>query len=203
MQVAQRHGYRFAVQHGRGLGQFRRCLKFSLRGNDLGSASTFRFRLGRDGALHLLRQVDLLDLDLRHFDTPHLGLFVEDRLKSSIQLGALREKVVQLHFAKHRAEAGLRGLLHGVPKVLDRDDCLVGVGDQKVDDRIHFERDVVARDDILCWDVPGDDAKRDLYELVDRPEDEHKPRTLFVLHRLAQPKDDAAFVLPQDVDAPR
>jgi hypothetical protein len=165
------------------------------------SSCALGFGLGRDRPLHLLRQVHLLDLHLGHLDAPGLGLLVEDGLEPHVELLALREEVIQLDLAQHGAERRLRRLFHGEPGILDLDDGLGGADDGEVDHGIHFQRDVVPRDDVLRPDLPGHDAQGYPDEGVDGSDDEHEARPPLAAEQSAQAKDDHAIVLAQDVQA--
>ena len=118
LQVAElnRGGLRF--EHLRGLGQLRRRLRFALRVNHLGAALAFRLRLPADGALHLLRDIDLLDFHLRYLNTPGLGILVKDHLQLAVYLFALGEDLVELKLPDDAAQRGLRLLRSGVEIIL-------------------------------------------------------------------------------------
>src|SRR5690606_15190112 len=75
------------------------------------------------------------------------------------------------------------------------------VADPEVDHGVHLDRDVVPRDHVLRRDVESDDPQRDLDHSVDAEGDqEDQPRTLRALES-AEPKDDAALVLPEYLQA--
>jgi regulator of protease activity HflC (stomatin/prohibitin superfamily) len=137
--LAQRDGHRLAVEHGCRFSQLGRGLELAFGRDDLRSSLAFRLGLGRNRPLHLLWQVDLLDLDLGDFDAPTLRLLVENRLEPHVQLLPLRQEIVQLDFAEHRTQAGLGRLLHGVPNILDLDDGLGGANHSEVDDGIDLQ----------------------------------------------------------------
>src|SRR5439155_13086190 len=68
LQVAQLHRRGLAPDDRRGLGEARRRLVLALGVDDFGAALALGLGLARDGALHLLGQVDVLDLDLADLD---------------------------------------------------------------------------------------------------------------------------------------
>jgi hypothetical protein len=76
---------------GNDLSRFRQArsrLKFALCIDDVGPPLAFGFCLSRHGALHLLRQVDVLHLDRRDFDPPIFQIpsnLVGDRWGSSVE----------------------------------------------------------------------------------------------------------------------
>src|SRR5258705_502857 len=72
--------------------------------DDLGAALALGLRLARDGALHLLGQVHVLDLDGRDLDPPRLGLAVDDLLERLVLLLALRQQLVELGLAQNRTQ---------------------------------------------------------------------------------------------------
>ncbi len=65
----------------RGVGQPLRRLELALGVDHLRALLALRLGLLRHRALHLLRQVDLLDLDRAHLHAPRLGLLVDDLLE--------------------------------------------------------------------------------------------------------------------------
>ena len=128
-------------------------------------------------------------------------MLVENGLQAGVQLLALRQEIVELHFAQHRSKSGLRRLLHRVPEVLHLDDRLGRARDAIVDDGVDLQRHVVARDDVLRRHVPRHDAQGDFDDLVDWPEDEDQARSLFFLQHATQAEHDGALVFPHDVEA--
>ena len=90
--------------------------------DDLGALLALGLGLPRHGALHLLRQVDVLDLDHRHLDAPGIGVRVDDLLQRGVELLALRQQLVELRLAEHGAQRRLRQLRGRVQVVLDLDD---------------------------------------------------------------------------------
>ena len=76
------------------------------------------------GAAHLLGQVDLLHLDGGDLHAPGLGVPVDDLLELPVDLVALREQVVELHLAEHRAQRGLGELAGGEEEVGDLEEGL-------------------------------------------------------------------------------
>jgi hypothetical protein len=72
--------------------------------------SPLRFRLPRNRALHLLREIDVLHLDRRHLDAPGVGAAIEDVLKLEIQPIPFGEEVVELRLAENAPESRLSEL---------------------------------------------------------------------------------------------
>ena len=110
LQITQLDRRRFLLQHGRGLGQLGRRLKFAFGGDDLGAALALRLGLPGDGALHILRDIYLLHLNLGYLDTPRLGILVKDLLQLGVNLFALRKDGVQFELSDQAAQRGLRQL---------------------------------------------------------------------------------------------
>lgn len=66
---------------GEALGGF----EFAFSVNDLRATFALRFRLTRDGPLHLLRQVYILDSHGGDFDAPRFRLLIDDPLEIHIE----------------------------------------------------------------------------------------------------------------------
>ena len=130
----------------------------------------------RHCAQHRLRQVDLLHFDVDDFHAPRLGVLIEDGLHSRVQRIAMREQTVELHFAEDRAECGLGELRRLVAVVEDFDHRAPRLDHAKEDDRVHLQRDVVARDDVLRRDLECFLPQRDANHAVDRREDQKDSR---------------------------
>src|SRR5215470_5087936 len=118
LQITQLDRHRLLLQRRGRFGQLRRGLELAVRVNDFRAALALRLRLAGDGALHLLRNIDLLDLYLRYLDTPRLRILVKDYLQLRVYLFALGEDLVQFELAQHAAQIGLRKLGSGIQVVL-------------------------------------------------------------------------------------
>ena len=70
--------------------------EFSLGVDDFRSPFPLRFRLLRQSPLHLLRKIDVFDLDIGDLDSPGFSLFINDFLQVQVDLIPLGQKVVQL-----------------------------------------------------------------------------------------------------------
>lgn len=123
--------------------------EFFLRVNDLRATFALRFRLTRDGLLHLLWQVYILDFYCGDFDAPGFRLLIDDPLEIGIDLIPFREKVVELALSQHATERGLRHHGCGVQVVFHLDNRALLVYHPEVDSGIHLDGDVVFRNDIL------------------------------------------------------
>src|SRR5215510_3056791 len=200
LQVAELHRLRLLGEQLRGLEQRLRRLLLPLGMDHLRPTLALGLGLARDRADHRLVQVDVLDLDVRHLDAPGIGLRVEDALDVEVELLPLGEHLVELVLAEHRAQRGLRELVRRGEEIFDLDDRLLGVDHPEEHDRVHLDRHVVARDDVLARHVEDDDPQVDLDHLLDPAHDEHQPGPLD-LPEPAEHEDDAALVLAQDAQA--
>ena len=86
----------------------------------------------------------MLDLHVRHLDTPGGGLLVEDGLDVGIKPLPLRQHIVQLVLAQYRAQRRLRQLAGGLKEVLYLDDGTFRVDHPEIQHRVHLHRHVVA-----------------------------------------------------------
>ena len=83
---------------------------------------------------------------------------------------------------------------------LDFDDRPARIHDPEVDDGVDLHRHVVAGDDVLRRHVHDDRAQADAHHAVDRREHEDDAGPLRLRQQLAEPEDDGALVLVQDLD---
>ena len=113
--------------------------------------------------------------------TPHGdGVLVEDGLQPHIELLALAQQLVQLDFAQHAAQRGLRQLRRGIQEVGHLHDGQARIDHAEIDHRVHLHGDVVARDDILRRDFERVDAQRNPHDAVDGREYQNHARALWV-----------------------
>src|SRR6266404_3153112 len=199
LQVAQLHRLRALREHGGGLLQLFGGLQLAFGVDHLGAPLALGFGLARDGAHHRLVQVDVLDLDVGDLDAPGVGLRVEDSLDVEIELLALRQQLVELVLAQHRAQRGLRQLAGGLQEVDHLDDRVLRVDDAEIDHRVHLHRDVVARDHVLRRHVEHHGAQVDAHHLLDHRDDDDQPRPFHGLET-AEQEHHGALVLAQDLD---
>ena len=87
--------------------------------NNFGAPLALGFGLARNGADHLIGQIHLLDLDHGYFHAPGSGVLIECGLELEVEFFALAEQLIQLHFAEHAAQRGLRQLRGGVQIIGD------------------------------------------------------------------------------------
>src|SRR5580658_3823248 len=146
LQIAKLDGRRLLLQNLRRIRQFCRGFKLALGVNNLGPALALCLRLLGDGALHVLRNIDLFDLNLRYLDTPRLRILVKDLLQLGVNLFALGEDGVQFKLAYQAAKRRLSELGSCVQIILDLREGKICIHHAKIADGVYLHRDVVARD---------------------------------------------------------
>src|SRR5216117_3591533 len=183
-----------------------RRLELAVRVDDLGPPLALGLRLLRHRALHVLRQIDLLDLHGRDLDAPGLGVLVDDPLELLVDLVTRREEVVELDLAEDAPERRLRDLRGRVEIVLHRDHRPLRVHDAEVDDRADLERDVVACDHVLGRDVEGDGLEAHFDHPVDERHEQDESRAVPLPagvedrpRAAPEPEDDGPLVLAEDL----
>src|SRR5438034_4276145 len=199
LQVAQLHRLRLLREHPRRLQQFLGCLQLALGVDDLGATLALGLGLAGDRAHHGFIEVDLLDFDRRDLDAPGIGLRVEHLLDGEVQLFALGEQLVQRVLAQHRAQRSLREIARRGIVLLDLDHRLGRIDDAKVNDRIDFYRDVVARDHVLWRYIHHDRTQIDAHPLLDPWNDEDQPGALD-FPEAAEHEHHAALVFAQNLE---
>lgn len=122
LEIAQLQCDGIPTDHVGRIGEALRGFEFVLRVNDLRATFTLRFRLTRDGPLHLLRQVYILDFHGGDFDAPRFRLLIDDPLEIRIDLFPFREKVIELALSQYATERGLRHHGCGMQVVFHLDD---------------------------------------------------------------------------------
>jgi len=103
LQVTQLKGNRLLVYDAGCLCQFRCCLAFAVRVDNLGSLLTFRFGLLGHSPLHFLGQIDLFDLHEAHLDAPCIRMLIKNRLELDIECLSPAQQIVQINLAEHGA----------------------------------------------------------------------------------------------------
>src|SRR5437867_6171437 len=125
---------------------------------------------------------------------------VDDGLEDRVDLLPVHEQLVELGLAEHGPQRGLRELARGVEIVLDLVHRPHGVPHLHVEDGVHLDRDVVARDHVLRGDVHRHDAQGHLLHAGEQRRQEDEPRPLCA-PQAAEEEVDAAFVLAQHAEA--
>src|SRR4030095_1293327 len=80
LEVTELQGRGLFADDLRRIRQLLRGLKLTVRMNHLGPSLALRLRLFGHGPLHLLRKIDMLQLDKHDFNSPGFGLGVQDLL---------------------------------------------------------------------------------------------------------------------------
>ncbi len=163
-----------------------------------------RFSRSASACLAIARNIDsgistCLTSTLVTFTPQGAVCVIENALQPQINLVAMRQQFVEFLFAQHRAQSGLRKLRSLVGVIRDFDHRLVGIDHAQKNDRVHFERDVVARDDVLRRNLQRFLPQRNPHHAVDGGEDQNHSRTLG-RDQASQPEDDAALIFGQDLD---
>src|SRR5262249_4521330 len=87
-----------------------------------------------------------------------------------------------------------------IEKILHFDDGALGVEDAEVDDGVHFDGDVVSRDDVLWWHVQDDGAQAYADHPVDRAKHQDDSGAFRVRQQLSHAKDHASFIFVENFD---
>jgi hypothetical protein len=149
---------------------------------------------------HGFGHIDLLDLDRDHLDAERSSVTVDDGLDALVELLAMGEKLVEIHFAEDGAQ-GCLGELRGLVDVVgDLDDGANRIDDTQRDDCVDLECDVVAGDDILRGNFHGFLAQADANDLVNRTEDPDDSWSCSVGANASETEDDSTLVLLEDLD---
>src|SRR5208282_4685269 len=182
-------------EDGGSFSQFCGGLEFAVGVDDLGAALAFRFGLAGNGALHVLRDVHLLQLHLGDFDAPGLGVLIEDVLELFVHFVAFGKDGVELELAANAAQGGLGELRGGVHVILGAREGQIGVDHLEVADGVDLCRDVVLRDDVLRGHVERFDLHGNAIERVNRPNHDGEAPGLGSVQHDAEAQDHAVFPL--------
>ena len=185
------------------LGGFRQALRgleFPLRCDYLRTPFAFGLGLRRDRALHVLRQVDILELDQHHLDAPRLGLRVDHFLNFRVELLALAQQIVELGLAANRSQRRLRKLHRAVQVVAHLGHRPRRIDHAKVKHRADFDRDVVTRDYVLRRNVECHRAQVDSHGALQNRDDEDYSRAAKRV-QAAEPEDHRALIFVEHLEA--
>ena len=100
------------------------------------------------------------------------------RLQPLVDVLALGQQLIEVGLAEHAAQRRLGDLRRRAEMVDDLDDGVVRVDDAEVDDGVHLDRDVVARDALLARHVHRHRAQVDLHHAVDDRQEDEQARSL-------------------------
>src|SRR5208282_6073770 len=119
----------------------------------LGAPFALGLGLRSDRALHVLRQVNVLELDEHDLDSPRLGLGIDDRLDARVDFVALAQELVEFGLPAYGAQRGLRELHGGEQVICHLGDCARRIDHPEVEHRTHLDGHVVLGDYVLRRDV--------------------------------------------------
>src|SRR5579862_854588 len=201
LQITQLDGDGLVGHSLRGARQVLRGGSFTFRMNDFGAALALGFGLAGDGADHLIGEIHLFHLDHRDLHAPGSGVLIERALKLHVELLALAEELIELHFSEHAAQRGLGQLRGGIKIIRDLNDGFGRIDDAEINHRVYFDRDIIAGHDVLRRNFHGFDAQGYTRHAIDGDEHQNHARTLGLGAHAAQAENDGALVLRQNFDA--
>ena len=167
--------------------------------NDFRPPLAFGFGLTRDRPDHRFVKVHVLHFHRGDLDSPCGGLAVEHLLNVEVELFARGQQLIELVFAQHSTQRRLRKLARCLIVVLDLDHRLGRIENAEVDDRVHLDRHVVARDHVLRRHIHDDGAQVDAHHLLHDRNEEEKPRSLD-LPETAEHENHRTLVFAQDAE---
>jgi len=174
-------------------------LKLAVSVNDLGPPLALGLGAAGHGPLHLLGDLDVLDLHDAHIHAPRLGQVLDDVAQVGVQGLTMRQNGVEVDPSEHAAQCRLGDLGGGDGVVLHLHDRLDRVNDVEQHDGVDPGGDVVLGDDLLRGDGQGDHAGVDPLHALQ--EGNHQMRARLVDGpQTAQAEDDAALILPDELD---
>jgi hypothetical protein len=184
-----------------GVPEFGRRLELAPGTDHLGAALPLRLGLAGHGALHHLRDLDVLDLHDLRVDAPRFGLVGDGGRQVLVEIGPVGQEGVELGPADDRSQRGLGDLGRGDRVVLDLHHGFDGVHHPEQHHGVDPGRDVVARDHLLRRDGEGDHTKVDPDQPVETGEDEQHPRAERAAEP-SQPEYDRTLVFAHDPQTP-
>ncbi len=167
-------------------------MKFALSRDDFGAPFALGFRLAGHGPLHLLRQVDVLDFDRLHFDTPLVGFRIENFLQLGVERVATGQEFIEFGLPEHIAQHRLGFLVGGIVKVLDIDHGFTWAENSEKHHRIDVHGHIIFGDDVLRGDIHRHQARVDAKHALDDGNHNDNPRPTHSL-KFTEPQDDATL----------
>ena len=150
------------------LRQLRRRLDLALGRDHLGAPLALGLGLPRHRPLHLLGQLDVLDLDRRDLDAPLLGARVQDAAHLAVdRVAVARGSRPGPSCPAPRAASSTPAATSPAGSPPPRSMAWLRRRDRRVDDRVDADRDVVVRDDLLRRDLDRARARVDHPHAVD------------------------------------
>src|SRR5579859_5949 len=200
LKVTKLDSGRLSFQHTGSFGEFGGGFVFACGVNDLSAPLALRFGLARNGPLHLFRNIDLLHFHLSYLNTPRLRILVKDQLQLGVNLFAFGEDFVEFELADDAAQSGLRLLRSGVEIVLHLGKRQVCIHNAEVANRVYFNGNVIAGNDVLRRHVESFNAQRDAIKSLDGPEDQAQSGRLRFGHHASQTQNHSALPFLDDVE---
>src|SRR5579863_1513406 len=184
----------------RGLGQGARGIALAFGLDDAGAFLADRLGLARDRPLHLLGNVEVLDLDRVDRHAPLGAGRAQQFEQAGVDRGAVLQDLVEFALADGVAHAGLGGLDHRRLPVDHRGYDQLGLDRAVPQHGVDLHRHAVARHRFLRGQREGDRAQIDLDHAVD-DRDQPEPARTLGLDQPPEAKDDAALVFLIDAKA--
>src|SRR6187402_412367 len=200
LQVAQLDRHGLCGEQGGSFDELGGGVELALGMDDLGAAFTLGLSLLGHGTQHVLRHVDLFHFNGDDLYAEGRGVAVDDGLHTAVQGVAMGEEFIEIDFAENTAERGLRKLEGLVDVVAHLDYGQHRIDHPQRQDGVDLERNVVAGDDILRWDLHRFLPETHTHDLVERTEDEDDTGAGGVLADAAQTEDNGPLILFQNLD---
>ena len=126
-------------------------------------------------------------------------MHVENALQTQVNFVAMCQQFVEFLLAQHRAQRGLGKLRSLVDVIRNFHDRLVRLNHAQKNDGIHFQRDVVAGDDVL-WRNFSASCRSDTRTIRSMGANTRITPGPFAAQQPSQAKDHAALVFGQNFD---
>ena len=117
-----------------------------------GAAVAFGFRLSGHGPLHRLGEIHILDFHDGDFNSPRLGVPIDDLLQAAVHFIPLRQQVIEFGLTQRAAQGGQGHLGSGEQEILHLQHGPHGIDNPEIEHGIDADRDVVPGDDVLGLD---------------------------------------------------
>ena len=125
---------------------------------------------------------------------------VEDALQPQINFVAMRQQFVEFLLAQYGSQSSLRKLRSLVGVIRNLHHGLIRIDHAQKNNRIHFQGNVVAGDDVLRRNFDRLLSKRDAHHAVERSEHQNHARPFGRTQQTSEAEDDAALIFSQDLD---
>src|ERR1051326_659469 len=167
------------------------------------------FRLGRllaepkgPGIFLVFAPIDrMVRVSLRQeaFEVPPQDIITRDNVTLKVN-AVVFLRVIELDFAENGAKRRLCELRSLIAIVEHFDDGAARLDHAQEHDRVHLQRDVVTRDDVLRRHLERFLAQRHAHHAIDRREHQEDARPLRLRKQTPESEDDAALVFGKDLD---